>query len=183
MKGIRYPWINNLKEEIVVRYQGGENIESIAESYSASYNAVWKRLCKWGIPRDNTLVRFSDLERQQIVSLYESGIGTPSIGLQFGVHDVTIRRWLVEWGSKIRSRSEANSLSGRSHPINHDCFSFDTDECRYWFGFFMADGAVGRYKNQTAQISLTIIDLEHIQKFRDFSEAGDKKISLLFHVR
>ena len=68
----------------------------------------------------------------------------------------------------------------RRHFFNEDYFkNIDTEDKAYWLGFIAADGCVikcSSYNSYRLQISVSINDIEHLEKFLECIEANDIEI-------
>lgn len=75
--------------------------------------------------------------------------------------------------------------------LNHNIFdSIDNEEKAYWLGFFFADGWLCSYPidnpKKTAyamELSLSIKDIDHVKKFRDFIEYKREGIDIITKYR
>ena len=68
----------------------------------------------------------------------------------------------------------------RKHFFNEDYFeNIDTEDKAYWLGFIAADGCIikcSSYNSYRLQISISINDIEHLEKFLKCIEADDIEI-------
>lgn len=68
--------------------------------------------------------------------------------------------------------------------INEKIFErIDTEEKAYWLGFLYADGAVSSGNRNDIELSLSISDLNHVDKFKKFIEFEGKLIKDYYRCR
>lgn len=110
-------------------------------------------------------------QREEICQRYIAGESTVSLGKAFGVSKANVRRLLMT--REIPRRENTPELH-RTYQCNHAYFNQPLDEERaYWIGFLLADGFVSYGKSPTRRgapcigISLSIVDLVHVERFRD----------------
>lgn len=94
------------------------------------------------------------------VLLYNQGYGTTQIASILSCHRSTVRRKLLKNGVVLRKKSPQKNY-------NIKAFSSFTEKSCYWAGFIAADGNV-RSNRDAVQIHLSKIDLNHLEKFKDF---------------
>ena len=99
-----------------------------------------------------------------IVNLYKEGKTLKEVGKIFNVTDRTILNILDSIGIKRRTISEAK----RKLKIDETVFDIVTDESAYWIGFLMADGYIVETKKCSPTLGITLIDKEHLYKFKNF---------------
>lgn len=81
----------------------------------------------------------TDLQKQEIVDLYASGVSCRQIAKRMGYSTVPIRAALNHAGVKIKS----SISTSRIHSLNDDYFSsIDCHKKAYWLGWLMSDGTV-----------------------------------------
>lgn len=102
-------------------------------------------------------ILFSFEQEQKIIELYKSHNSLKNISDKFNVSPYIIRR--------ILRKNEIKILGQRNRfPLNEDYFSIiDIEEKAYWLGFLYADGCV---HDTTNEISITLKDKEHLEKFK-----------------
>ena len=70
----------------------------------------------------------------------------------------------------------------RKHFFNENYFeSIDSEDKAYWLGFIGADGSIikcSQYNSYRLQISLSIIDIEHLRKFLSCINANDIDVKI-----
>lgn len=92
------------------------------------------------------------------------------LGREFGCSYCTIKNLLNKYHIKSRGNKQG-------YPRNQFYFNkIDNIEKAYWLGFLYADGCV---YNNTNEISIGIIDLEHIEKFKQAIGAINHKITIV----
>lgn len=127
-------------------------------------------------PKSGTIA-WSEDQMKYIISEYKKGKTLSALGREFGVSYSTIRNLLKRKGIKTE---------GNKHNFPRDEFYFsniDSKEKAYWLGFLYADGCVHSNSNE---ISITLKDRDHLEKFRKaiksnnkISESVDKRYSSL----
>lgn len=95
---------------------------------------------------------------QQIIKLYNDGIGTNELAKQFDMHRTTIQRILQRNNIILRKSSP------RTNKYNIHFFDEYTPESCYWAGFIAADGNIRSDRN-CVSIHLKITDKKHLEKF------------------
>lgn len=125
-------------------------------------------------PKSGTIA-WSEDQMKYIISEYKKGKTLSALGREFGVSYSTIRNLLKRKGIKTE---------GNKHNFPRDEFYFsniDSKEKAYWLGFLYADGCVHSNSNE---ISITLKDRDHLEKFRKaiksnnkISESIDKRFS------
>lgn len=106
----------------------------------------------------------NDLE-QQIIDLYNSGIGADTIGKQLNINRNKVYTVLKKFNIPRRN----NKTKGRRYTHNHNYFeTIDTEHKAYWLGFFYADGFVNSNKDHPNGfgISISETDRGHLEKFK-----------------
>lgn len=109
---------------------------------------------------------WSNQERKDITSRYQSGESSVDIASDYNVSAVTIRNRLEKWGVERRSRSDLQSLGQlRENDVDDSYFSnIDGGAKAYWLGFINADGCVTTQNRLTVEISQR--DQSHLEKLR-----------------
>lgn len=98
------------------------------------------------------------------------------LGLEFGCSYGTIRNCLNKHGIPSRGNKQG-------YPRNELYFySIDTPDKAYWLGFLYADGTVASGKGRY-DIEVTLIDLEHLEKFKKAIGAVNHKITPIIDNR
>ena len=105
--------------------------------------------------------RYSQGEKDKIVSDYLSGKSVSAIALGRGVNVNAISRLLKRLGTPMRTHSEAT----RKLRFDERFFRVvDSEEKAYWLGFIAADGCVT--ERSRICLALAVADREHLEKFR-----------------
>lgn len=115
-------------------------------------------------PKSGTIA-WSEDQMKYIVSEYKKGKTLSALGREFGVSYSTIRNLLKRKGIKTE---------GNKHNFPRDEFYFsniDSKEKAYWLGFLYADGCVHSNSNE---ISITLKDRDHLEKFRKAIKSNNK---------
>ena len=111
----------------------------------------------------------NDLEKQ-IIDLYESGLGSTTIGRQLNITAGKVHYTLNKYGIKKRD----NKTKGRKYTHDYDYFEIiDTEHKAYWLGFMYADGFVNSNKTHPNAfgISISEIDHGHLEQFKEDIQA------------
>jgi DNA-binding transcriptional regulator WhiA len=113
----------------------------------------------------NKFGRDYSILKADAVQHYQKGIKCVQISNLMNVDRRTIGKWLKEAGFVYSKNNKAN--------INSEIFeTIDTQEKAYWLGFIYADGYVSKESN--FELSLSIKDLSHLEKFKSFLEFEGK---------
>lgn len=115
-------------------------------------------------PKSGTIA-WSEDQMKYIISEYKKGKTLSALGREFGVSYATIRNLLKRKGIKTE---------GSKHNFPRDEFYFnniDSKEKAYWLGFLYADGYVHSNSNE---ISITLKDRDHLEKFRKAIKSNNK---------
>lgn len=103
----------------------------------------------------------TDIPIKEIVELNKQGLSRREIAKHFGCSPVTISRRLAE--NKVIAINHHNAIKFDNTVFD----TIDTEEKAYWLGFLYADGSVSSSINNV-ELSLSIKDIEHLEKFRRF---------------
>lgn len=109
------------------------------------------------------------MELQELKELYLQGNSLAELGRKYGIQPTTIKKYLINAGVQIRSRSEQNSLSNkkRKKRVKDNYFSVIDNVNKAWLlGFLMADGSIRKDRNEI-RINLSSIDIEILEKIRN----------------
>lgn len=103
--------------------------------------------------------------KQQIISLYNSGLSVHAVGKRIGRTGDFVHSRLVEWGVPRR-----NAAHIRKYSIDHNAFSAMNEYSSYFAGLIMSDGYVHRRPNNKTQmvIGLCSKDKDVLDEFRKF---------------
>src|SRR3990167_5821197 len=109
-----------------------------------------------------------DRHWDEITWLYLNNFeSTVSLGEKFSVHASTIERRLKQSGIPVRP--------GWNLTENHTAFDEINPDMLYWLGYLAGDGCVTHNANGILSIiSITSIDIEHIDKFLHFLSSHSK---------
>ena len=109
------------------------------------------------VRRNNGTIVWSEDQLKFIISEYKKGTSLSALGKDFNVHYGSIRQLL--------RRNGVTTLGNKQgYPRNEHYFSsVNQPEKAYWLGFLYADGCVHKNSNE---ISLTLKDGEHLEKFK-----------------
>jgi hypothetical protein len=106
-----------------------------------------------------------------ILNQYDNGLSISEIAKQNNTNFRLIRKILIDNNREIRT----NSFNSRRYSLNHEKFdTIDSEDKAYWLGFLFADGCVHENSNDIS-LSLSIVDIGHLEKFKTFLET-DKPI-------
>lgn len=104
------------KEEIIRRHTHGESTNSISKSYSCNPGTIWYFLDSLGLlsntPRSNNY-GMVDSRKDEIVTLFQSGVSAYAISKQLSISKPVILRKLRKWGldtSKKRTRDPSKPM-------------------------------------------------------------------------
>lgn len=114
------------------------------------------------------------ITNEEIIKIYNdeylNGDSTIVIGNRYNIHYSTLRNKFLKLNLKLRSNKE----NSRKYFCNDNIFHvIDTPEKAYWIGFLSADGYVFNRngKEKKVGLSLSVKDLEHLEKFKKFISA------------
>lgn len=109
---------------------------------------------------------FTQEQLNELLSKYNNGISLRQLENEFECSRRTLSKILKENNITIKD----NSINSRKYNHDETFFdSIDTEHKAYWLGFMYADGfieAKRQHGNQKFGISLSIIDIEHLEKFK-----------------
>lgn len=115
-------------------------------------------------PKSGTIA-WSEDQMKYIISEYKKGKTLSALGREFGVSYSTIRNLLKRKGIKT-------GVNKHNFPRDEFYFSnIDSKEKAYWLGFLYADGCVHSNSNE---ISITLKDRDHLEKFRKAIKSNNK---------
>jgi transposase len=163
-------WINIEKDKdfIINLYVNEESpVKPIADMFGVSETTIYEYLEKWGIPRRSYTRDITAEEKEEIIKLHTDGYNTYQIAPLFDTTPSTIRLNLNKWGYET---------SRYTYSANHNFFSeLNTARKVYWLGFITSDGSINdRAHNNSLDIGLCDIDIDHLQKFLDDIESDHK---------
>jgi lambda repressor-like predicted transcriptional regulator len=90
-------------DELSSLYQQGQSLPSLAARYGIHPGTVKDHLRRASIPiRPGNQAKLSDMDKSEIVRLYESGLSIHKLALRFGVTGNPVHSALKERGVKMR---------------------------------------------------------------------------------
>lgn len=113
------------------------------------------------------------IDNNKLIELNKSGLTQREIAKELNVSRATIQRALRKLG--IHTPNYHNTLKFDNTVFN----CIDTEEKAYWLGFLFADGSVSS-TNNNIELSLSVKDLSHLEKFKLFLNSSTKiKVSTI----
>lgn len=107
---------------------------------------------------------FTEDEKNKIINLFLSGKTITDIYNEYKISAIFTKKILLEKGYELPNKFR--------YKLNHNIFNtVDNNYKAYWLGFLFADGHVRKRKNKNnyeIKLKLSVKDLEHLQKFKDF---------------
>lgn len=143
----------NLINLIITKYQNLESIKKISEDVNLEYNKVYEILKSNNIQMRGPK---SQLDPNQIISLYKSGLSSTKIGQMYNVCTHTITNLLNKYNIP------RNNLYHNINLIEDYWEVIDTKDKAYFLGFLIADGNV---IGNAVRLSLNIKDEEILEVF------------------
>lgn len=114
--------------------------------------------------------RIINLAINEYVETAEHLRSVANIAKKYGLNKGTVSKYLKERGINVKPNRRTKLINDKIF----DCI--DTEEKAYWLGFLYADGYIAKNNNQIG-LSLSITDLNHLQKYKEFiGWCGDIKI-------
>ncbi|MGL5715721.1 MAG: hypothetical protein ACRCX2_22050 [Paraclostridium sp.] len=165
-------------ENIVLKYNEGKSLNTIANEMSMTLNTLKKLMSKNQIKIEarNKKTVFSVEKLKSALSMYESGVSLSKTAASFGTNRRTLVRMfeLNDIDIKKTARYGKQSLFN----LNKNIFEvIDTEEKAYWLGFLLADGYISKSDKNEVSLTLCELDKKHVIKFAEFigrSEDGVK---------
>jgi hypothetical protein len=117
------------------------------------------------------LSKTSEEKIQEVIKLYQEGWSQTKIETTLKMTRKTIKTILKQKGID-RSKSQQFRIS-RNNYLRDDCFDELNEESSYWIGFLYADGGLCNSSN-SVELSLAIVDIGHIVKFKRFLNCTNK---------
>lgn len=159
------------KEEIIRLYQDNVSATKIAGMFDTSAATICKYLKQWGVEVSNKQNQLHfDLEKD-IIPEYRNGVSLSKLAAKYHTTVPTLSRRLKALGIEIINRQNVTKFN------EHIFDSIDTEEKAYWLGFIFADGYISsnpldpsKKARYDFELSLSIVDLEHLHKFNKFME-------------
>ena len=162
----------NLKEFVINSYVKNKlSATKIAKEIGVSPNTVCTFLKNNGIIVENKQNKLNfDLDLD-IIPKYNQGISLSKLAKEYNTTIQTLSKKLKERGIEIINRQNTTKF-------NENIFdSIDTEEKAYWLGFIFADGYISS-RDYGFEISLSIIDVEHLIKFNKFMQHNKDNVKI-----
>ena len=119
------------------------------------------------VRKEGGTIAWSEDQMKYIINEYKKGKTLSALGREFEVSYGTIRNFLKRNGIKMLGNKH-------NYPRNEHYFSqINSIEKAYWLGFLYADGCV---HEKTNEISITLKESEHLEKFRNAIGAINHKV-------
>ena len=107
-------------------------------------------------------MKFSKEKEESIIKDYLNGENTVQIAKKWNTYNTSIRRVLLRNNIKLRTNIEAQSKV-------LECPFKENDELsEYFLGLLLTDGCISRRSENSATISLSLIDEDLVQQFQNF---------------
>ena len=143
-------------QEIINKYQSGIGYTKLADLYHTSDTNIRTILINNNIIlRGPTPQKITD--ENKVIKLYKSGMGTSHIAKIFDCNPLIIRKVLKR--NQIRFKSLDQYRTYQMDPI--DLMTPKSELTSYWFGFFLADAFIPKYRNQI-KCNLALRDIGHL---------------------
>lgn len=156
-------------EEIISRYNEGENITSIAKNIGIDRHVISRILKDKKIRTPLNRKRkykYLDSEILILYNVYQYSANIIADLLDISAEAVSIC---------LRKYNYINKHSTQKYNYNTQAFlSIDTEAEAYWLGFLYADGYINQYGTEL-ELSLQYQDKHHIQKLLNFLRDGKIK--------
>ncbi len=158
--------LKKIRSELINKFQDGVTIEQLCDTYSAKWGDIYDMI---SICLRHSIDNISDIEKYKIKNLYESGVSTTKIGVQFNLHHKQVRKILNELNVK------KNNKCRRKHNLDENYFDIiDTQNKAYILGFLYADG-YNSIDKLSIRLQLQEEDREILEKMR-FELKSDKEL-------
>lgn len=159
----RYTFTFEQEREIVEAYQVGQSMSEIGQRYGAMIKTVKDALERNGVViRDGRM--FTDEQEAEIASLYLGGLSAQQVADTLEVSRAVIENAL--------ERQQVERRPRRTNFFNEGAFDDLSSELPlYWIGFLYADSNVS---DNELRVGLSIKDLSHLEKLRDFMNSDAK---------
>lgn len=117
---------------------------------------------------NKSMAKLSSQEKDKIVDLYQSGVLSSKLAVDFSIHISTVTNILKSRG--IQARSVGVS---RKYYLDETKFNtIDTPEDAYWLGFLLADGYICR-----KTLGFDLMDEEPIIRFKSYLNSQHPVVS------
>lgn len=158
-------------DRVVEMFQAGVSVAQIAQQLDRAPSGIAAKLVRSGIHVRAKRAVVDDATKAKLAEMYLDGYGLKFICEELDVDRSYAHDLLKAAGVQTDGR-RANA-KGLRHSCNESAFSLSesgeyTAEQKYWAGVLFADGSIRYCKNGSAVLKLAMIDLEHIEKFRQF---------------
>lgn len=112
-----------------------------------------------------------ELKENEIIEFYKIDRNRTETAKKFNISVTTVSKILKE--NKIKTKNSKHTFD------MHVFDSIDTEDKAYWLGFIYADGCLTTNKNNyVLEISLSIIDKDHLVKFNNFINRNPEMIRI-----
>ena len=161
---------------LVKEYYNGNSFDSICKKLgfcSGIWTKVKKRLNLDFKP--SNCFDYSFWTKSNIKKLifdFNSGIPIYKLVHKYGFHKNALAKIINENGGNTTPITFNNTIFNK----------IDTEEKAYWLGFLYADGSVSSFPRNTIELSLQLLDANHLDKFKSFLNSSNN-IKLDFKVK
>ncbi len=114
-----------------------------------------------------------DWKKEKVLELYSQGVPQLQIERELQMTRKTIRELIKASDLKYKTKSE-HWLIRYNNTLNEKAFDELTPEACYWIGFLYADGHIAKNRDYSIEIQLSIVDRDHLEKFKNFLSATNK---------
>ena len=140
----------------------GCSLTFVANKYNVDRHTLSKKLSDYNLRNQQAYSRNKNYDNQ-ILDMYNNNFSIEKISKELNVSTNLVWLCLRDNNYKINSY--------KKHTCNEDIFEkIDNEEKAYWLGFLYADGYVN---NNGIELTLSEIDKEHIEKFKNFLNASN----------
>jgi len=167
-------WRNDkeIVEKIKQLFLQGQSGREIAEIYNVSPGAISQGMRGRGIDISMTAWRgrYYEKIKERFLKDVLDGFSAIALGKKYNIAQTTVNRLVRKW------TGEKAVWDIRRYKVNDDFFNNLIEEKpRYWLGFIIADGSVGRYSNSPRlTIKIHKKDQRHLEKFQQDIETDNK---------
>lgn len=103
------------------------------------------------------------ITNEQVLALLEQGLSIQEVSRQLSVNRSSVLKRLKKLDIHVPNRQTSTKFNDRKFDV------IDTEQKAYWLGFLFADGYLSA-SSYNMELSLSIKDRTHLQKFADFLE-------------
>lgn len=156
-------WTEEEIKGIITSYNQGVTFKELQEEFNAHYYTLKQVLDKYNVDTSGKRV-WGNKDIKDIVRLYtEESYTVPKLRDKYRCRTQTILDILNNNGVN----TSENARKSVNRQLHHEYFDLiDTEEKAYFLGMLMADGCVRQHKEWTPTITLELIDLDVIEKFK-----------------